>query len=244
MDSTFWHRVTDNGSRLICSSLWQCADRDVGDREIHGRQSRRIANILATNPGEAKTTREGAPSISRSIDLPRSKCTRCAWQNGRPWTARYFNGLRENLSGAGYEFRCATPRFNVIRRFLCKRVFRYSDRPTRLDANGDRTTVIPRDTRRSGTYPRDNVDFLAAERFIPHTCARGKAVQCKSANTYAEYGRTCVKQWLLFRWKCHEKKARRPTDTSGTLDFRAQRDKPRGISFYSPVGIFFRNRRR
>lgn len=43
------------------------ADRDVGDREIHGRQSP-IANILATNPREAKTTREGDPRFrDRSI---------------------------------------------------------------------------------------------------------------------------------------------------------------------------------
>lgn len=148
----------------------------MGDREIHGRQSPKIANILATNPREAKTTREGLPRFrDRSIFLVRNTRGASDRMDGRKRRDILMDSgkiYREPIRG--YEFRCATPRFNVIRRFLCKRVFRYSDRPTRLDANGGRTTVIPRDTRRSGTYPRDNVDFPATEHFIPHTCVGGK----------------------------------------------------------------------
>lgn len=61
-------------------------------------------------------------------------------------------------------------RFSVIRRFLCKRIFWYSDR-----RGSTRTEAGLRSSRRIriGTYPRDNADFLATEHFIPHVCVSG-----------------------------------------------------------------------
>lgn len=159
---------------LICSSLRQYM-QTKGEREIYGSQSPRIANIMATNPKEAKAHPRGSPSISRSIDLSCSKYTRSVWQSGRP-------ERRDTLMDSKKIYRerywtnpdAPSPRFSVIRRFLCKRIFWYSDRSTRLDANEGWTTVIPQDTCRfGGLSPRQRGFPCDRALYPPRVCLGG-----------------------------------------------------------------------